>query len=396
MTYICTGPLPCNLEVILEPIAPQPGSALNVTEFVGRHRTTSVARSRLLDGVNLALTDPRRMGKTYWLKYFCATTQDFSPVLIDYEGVRTREEFLLRTAKHLSRETSVPTRAKELLKALFEGLEVSAGPVKIKPGLLSVAPTQLLADTVMAVNEHATGKPVLVCMDEVPLAIRNITNNEGPQAAREVLQTLRDLQTNAALLRWIVCGSVGFHHVLRQCEATEGDINQLDNLPLGPLVADESRELAHRLLLGVGRSFEEGAVSRLAIVTGGMPFLMHKVASLLMQRAGMLDAHEVGEAFDDFVADRDESRSVTHFLTRLDNNYGADAILAGQILDKAARASTPLQIADLAATFVGQPMQRILDYLIDDHYLVRDGRTIDWRYDVLRTVWIQRRYLDAP
>lgn len=79
----------------MEPIPPQPGNLRDPRYFVGRRRTTEQARERLLAGASLSLSDPRRMGKTYWMHYF-ATTQDkvFNPFIIDYEGVYTIEDFI--------------------------------------------------------------------------------------------------------------------------------------------------------------------------------------------------------------------------------------------------------------------------------------------------------------
>lgn len=91
------------------PISPQPGSASDPAHFVGRHRTTRLARQLLHDGANLALTDPRRMGKTYWMRYLCATTHEFAVVRIDYEGVRTVREFLVRTAQAIGHEQDRPS-----------------------------------------------------------------------------------------------------------------------------------------------------------------------------------------------------------------------------------------------------------------------------------------------
>ncbi len=87
------------------------------------------------------------------------------------------------------------------------------------------------------------------------------------------------------------------------------------------------------------------------------------------------------------------SRAVTHFLTRLDPNYGTDASVAGKILDKVATAPASMRIVDLLTTF--GDVHRVLDFLIDDHYLTRAGSTIHWRYDILRRIWVQRRYLDV-
>ena len=56
----------------LEPIEPQPGSDRDPANFVGRAAITSQARKRLQVGANLLLTDPRRMGKTFWMHTFAA------------------------------------------------------------------------------------------------------------------------------------------------------------------------------------------------------------------------------------------------------------------------------------------------------------------------------------
>lgn len=262
-------------------ITPQPGSARDPRNFVGRERTTETATRKLLNGSNLLLNDPRRMGKTYWLSYFAETTRDFDPVLIDYEGVRTREEFLLRTVEALRKNHHFGNRYLETLKAFFDNFDTTfgSGPVKVKVALQHQSPAKLLADALVAVSENSP-TTVLICMDEVPLALLGIAGAEGPESAREVLHTLRLLRQNLGNVRWIVAGSVGFHHVLTACGTTEGDINDLDSLPLGPLTSLEGEELAARLLLGIGRDVDQGTVNRLVERTGAIPYLLHKVAPL--------------------------------------------------------------------------------------------------------------------
>lgn len=385
--------------VNLEPIPPQPGSPGDRRHFVGRELTTRFAEQCLSEGTNLKLTDPRRMGKSSWIEYFCATTTAFTPVYIDYQGVRTVEEFLTRTGEKLGREQGLPDRARSALRGFFDNLgieEIEAGPVKVTVGVAGLSAPELLRNTLLAVNEHAADRrPVLVCMDEVPWAIRNITGREGAEAACELLQTLRALRGEARRIRWILCGSIGFHHVLRRCGATVGEINDLGNLPLGPLEGAEATELAHRLLLGAGREPQGVSVSTLVRECGGIPFLMHKVASLLrVQGSGPVDAEQVSVAFEEFIDDRDESHAVTHLLERLDLNYGDAADRAGRVLDVLAvdgamgRGSLAEKVGDDPSGLRGT-----VDLLIDDHYLRDHGNELAWRYDVLRRVWVRRRHL---
>ncbi|MCL2137811.1 MAG: hypothetical protein FWH40_09925, partial [Coriobacteriia bacterium] len=84
------------------PIQPQPGNADDPVDFVGRRDVDEYALQRLRSGSNLLLTDPRRMGKIYWMKHLCAITDEYRPVYIDYEGVTSSEGFLIKTASSLN------------------------------------------------------------------------------------------------------------------------------------------------------------------------------------------------------------------------------------------------------------------------------------------------------
>lgn len=380
------------------PILPDPGSASDPASFVGRVATTLQAQLMLKAGRNVALTDPRRMGKSYWITYFCATTQDFVPVKIDFEGVTTSDAFLTRTAEALGRHESIPDRAKSLLWAVFDNLEVNAGPIRVKPAARALPPERLFRDMVMAVNEHATGLPILVCMDEVPGALLNITKNgsNGPLAARAVLQTLRDLRLEAPRLRWIVSGSVGFHHVLRHCQATEGDINDLETLPLGPLPDDEADELIRRLLAGIGRTADEAAIAEIIRTTGGIPFLIQHLANQLDNHSPeVIRPQVVLSVFEKFIRNRDESRAATHLVSRVDLYYGTFKEAAFSILDKTAMSRKGMPLSDLEAVagLARTDLLTVIDWLVDDHYLDETSHGFLWRYDVLREIWTYRRRL---
>lgn len=384
----------------MEPLFPQPGSTIAPKNAVGRAGTTARAQRELLAGSNLGINDPRRMGKTVWLDVFCADPgPELLAVKIDYEGVRTSEEFLLRTVKGLAAFQGTPAKARARLRALFDGVElggtVPGTPVAVKVGVSMRSATDLLGETVESVASHLDdGLLLVVAMDEVPIAVDNIAANEDPPAANQLLQALRDLRRRSDLrLRWIVCGSIGFHHILRRCGATEGAINDLVNLPLGPLDVDEARELAARLCLGINRAADAAVVDALVAESGGIPFLIHALTHHLHEAGtGPLSVADVSDAFIAFIDDRDESKAVTHLVTRLDPLYGDRTRVAETILDGVA-VDGPTSVADLMAAHAGDPVNEILDDLLDDHYLIERQGAVAWRYDVLRRIWVHRRRL---
>ena len=389
LPYSCTALLPYDEDVALKPLRPQPGSTIDPRNAVGRRAVSARARELMLSGNNLGVNDPRRMGKTVWLDLFCAQPGDgFEAVKIDFEGVQTAQEFLIRAVTGLRKHSSLPHQAVAKLKALFDNVEVGGGPVTVKTGVSTRSPTDLLDETIRSIDGHLSDKLLLVlAMDEVPIAIANIARTEGPAAAHQLLQTLRGLRRTGSRLRWIVCGSVGFHHVLRQCNATEGVINDLVNLPLGPLEHDEARELAQRLLLGIGRDGDDDAVAALVEHGGSIPFLLHALAQRLGETgSGPVSAGDVATAFGQFMDDRDGSRAVTHLLSRVDLLYGDDAAAAEALLDRVALEGSTSAI-DLGAD------NRLLDALVDDHYLLEHDGTVAWRYDVLCRIWIHRQRL---
>lgn len=329
----------------------------------------------------------------------CGPGPGLLAVKIDYEGVRSSEEFLLRTVKGLAGFQGTSQKARARLRALFDGVElggtVPGTPVAVKVGVSSRTATDLLGETLDAVASHLDDEMLLiVAMDEVPIAIDNIATNEGPAAANQLLQALRDLRRRSDLrLRWIVCGSIGFHHILRRCGATEGAVNDLVNLPLGPLAADEARELAARLCLGIGRAADADVIDALVTESGGIPFLVHALAHRLHEAgAGPLSVADVTDAFTAFIDDRDESKAVTHLVTRLDPLYADRTEVAEAILDQIA-VEGPVAIGDLVTAHPGAPVDDILDDLLDDHYLLQRQGSVVWRYDVLRRIWIHRRRL---
>lgn len=106
-------------QVPLTPIHPQPGNLLDVRSFVGRRRTTDQALRSLRLGQNLLLSDPRRMGKIFWLHYVAAESQnEFEPYLIDYEGVDTAAGFIERTIAGVGRRPDVPRRVRTAVTTL--------------------------------------------------------------------------------------------------------------------------------------------------------------------------------------------------------------------------------------------------------------------------------------
>ena len=375
----------------LEPIEPQPGSDRDPANFVGRTAITYQARKRLQVGANLLLTDPRRMGKTFWMHTFAAREKRFHCYFIDYEGVFTVNDFLIRTADTLVKGGKLPTRAFQKLKTIFDNCDIEiSSPITIKSYHRQTSPHVLLTDILSTLDGEENDVIPLVMMDEVPMAVNNIAEREGAGAAEEILQTLRALRQKTTRVRWIVTGSVGFHHVLRKTNMTQGVLNDLESLPLGPLPRDEADELARRLLLGVGQEPLDDVVNELIAVSGGIPFLLHKLVGALAQRCyTAFSPSDVRECFENFIDDPDEFRWFEHYLTRVTPHYGERAQAADQILRQTLSQTNEWIPVDSLTQ--GEEFSDVLEDLVKDHYLERRGRSVRWRYPALQYIWARKQ-----
>ena len=376
----------------LRPIIPQPGSDRDPANFVGRVEMTTHARDRLLAGSNLLLTDPRRMGKTFWMRTFAAREQSFHSYFIDYEGTETVDDFLIKTAEALIGDSSLPLRVRKQLETIFDSSEISLskGPLAIKSYFRQTPPYDLLTRVLSALENEDSKTIPIVMMDEVPMAINNIAVHEGTGSAEKLLQTLRALRQNTSRIRWIVTGSIGFHHVLREINTTQGVLNDLNPVPLGPLADKEAEELASRLLLGIEQPLIDAVINELVKVTGGVPFLLHNVVKMLGEGPrNVTRPCDVHDCFEDFIDDPDQFYGLEHFLTRVPSYYDGRARIADDILRKAlSETNVWVSIDSLAPN---EEAAATLDDLVKDHYLERRGLSARWRYPALQYIWARKK-----
>jgi len=397
----------------LKPIDPNPGSELDPANFVGRQGVNQRAAAMLAAKQNILLGDPRRMGKSFWIVAFADTMNrrgTWRVVRIDYQGVDTVEEFLRMTVEHLAKSQRLPERFLQYIGALFDNTEakVALGPVTLKKAVRDsgTQPAHILENILIRLNDdiRADGQaaPLVIAMDEVADAVLSIAERDQMEAAN-LLRRLRHLRQVASHIRWIVAGSVGFHHVLGRCGVVEDVISDLSNLVFGPLDAADSAVLSRRLALGIHRPIDEAAIERMFTLTDGLPHLIQKLCDTMRfgdhaeRLTSPITAAEVEERFEAFLGDRDQSRDVTQYVSRIDRYYGRDASTAFDILDWVTAgppAGRPL--AELPPSLGQRPeFARTLRNLVDDHYLENPGPGPDgratWRYQVIRAIYLRRR-----
>jgi len=403
-----------------QPINPNPGAERDPRNFVGRADTSRRAEEMLRAGQNILLSDPRRMGKTFWMLTFASRQEAadrYRVVFVDYQGVNSTEEFLTKTAQALADCLSLPQRFRSRLEALFDNVDLTAsvGLFQLKTAVQSSkTPVEIMESLLVDLDRDLADDPkaptLVIAMDEVSDAIMSIARCSADDA-RNLLQRLRHLRGVTRRIRWIIAGSIGFHHILAAAGVSSDVINDLSNLDFGPLAHADAAELARRLAMGIRRpTITDEAVETVVQVTDAFPSLIQKLFDMMRYDRDShpaekipIEAEEVKQRLDDFIDDRDQSRDVTHFVTRITPYYGQNAALAFRILNYMARADGWVALPELEAavaaetgdSFDREAFVATYNNLVDDHYLVERASRGDstWRYAVIRTIYRRRRKL---
>ncbi|MEM9387454.1 MAG: hypothetical protein AAGA68_20535 [Pseudomonadota bacterium] len=238
---------------------------------------------------------------------------------------------------------------------------------------------------------------LLLCWDEVPDLVESIAEREGIASAASFLQTFRRIRQSTRSIRWLVAGSVGFHHIRDRIGVEVDVVNDMQGVPFGPLNEPHARWLADCLLDFIVRDRVVEVGERLVERSGRMPFLLHAIAHQIWQRRpAALAQSDVDDAFVAYVNDTDKSHAVTHFLARIDDYYAEKASLARAILDGLTPRGTiqfdTIEEFTKAISASRDQLLAVLDLLKLDHYLIESVRSgFSWRYPVLGEIWHQRR-----
>jgi hypothetical protein len=393
------------------PIRPAAGAKLSSEDTVGRDEDIARFWESLTSGKSLVLSEPRRLGKSATVRKLCdQPPTDWRAAYHSYQNVHTTIGLAEQVLEHLLQHASLPTKLKEnLRKVLFKADLGIDKVIKVSLSELFRADPFRAVDTALrAVSQHLGSQSIVLVCDEVPDVIEAIAREEGNDAAIASLATWRNWRTDSETpnIRWLLTGSVGFHHVLRSLDQRMDLINDLESARLGPLSPEWTRWLVTSTLMGAGIAAPDSeVVVRVAELTGGFAMVVHMFAGYVRDRQlATVSVDDVEGILKNLFSDLDASQQMTSFLTRLSSHYGSDQKLAQAILDQLAHApATRTQLAEAVVATVGaldgaldeERLRAVIDWLRSDHYLDIDDqgseRVYLWRYEALRLLWQMRR-----
>lgn len=225
-------------------------------DFFPRDGVINRIYRRLDSGNNLYLSAPRRVGKTsimmslndnpregYLFVYLnvedCVSANDYFKVLAD-----TLKDSLEKG--HFSR---LGEKAKGALNAFLERVK------KIKISVFEVETNTPAPDNITYIDAFesllrdidAEGTVIVIMVDEFPVAVENIAQKQGNEAAIHFLHANRGMRQRAAQgIRFVYTGSIGLPNVARKL-SPDPVINDLNIVEIPPLTLEEGLEMSRLL-----------------------------------------------------------------------------------------------------------------------------------------------------
>lgn len=394
----------------MPPVRPMPltmGGWPALEDIVGRDETVdilwqSVERSSLL------INEIRRFGKSNILRLMeQRVPEGWICVRYSVQDAGSTKRLVEVTLEELNNHTgitdSISSRLREAIRNI-KGIKIAGAEITLdRDERDSWRALRSVLDSIDGYLD-AEDKRLLIIWDEFPDAIRSVVKSEGPQAAEDILLLFRSLRENARgqRIRWILTGSVGFHHILRSIKRHSVEVNDMASVQLEPLSPEWSRWMMECLLLGSGVAATSEATTALAKVSGGIPFIMMMLVKTLSNQPELLPADLVGaeEVLVEAANDPSLRYQVAPLVTRIEDYYeGEERVVAYAALD--AISNTPLSFDEVLATVslpdgvaIGrEQLKDVLDLLCDDHYLTYTpgARLYSWRHAPLRVIWRARR-----
>ena len=380
-----------------------PGGQLQPDQILGRDQVVEECWRELKDR-SLLITAERRSGKTQLLRLLAARLPaDTHTTYLDLEGTRTRGGFadaVLESLGPIIPDRRLGHRALGALRRVRH---------KSVPTIDSARWSNSLERTFESLIRERPAWRFVLLWDEIPLLLHQISREEGPAAACEVLDRLRAIRHDDRFrdqIRMVFTGSVGMHIIIDELRAAgyrNDPLNDLADLDLPPLSADDATDLAQRLLAGSGlTSLSPHLPGAIAALSDGVPHYVHGLVREIEREVAPRDVNQLEPWLDDWLASAPNPWKLAYFEDRIHTYYpDPTRALAFEILDliavEPAQPTTELNRGVRHKVDADhEQVRKVLRSLVLDHYISGDPTNgYRFRRSLLRRYWRLSRALGS-
>ncbi|MGB0712309.1 MAG: AAA family ATPase [Gammaproteobacteria bacterium] len=387
------------------------GSPVEGEDFFDRENEIA-SMWRALDGGNLLLLAPRRVGKTSLMKRLVhlAPGQGYQALYLTVEGAVDEADFVQRLYRAVAEHH--PDQVRRLLNRSTGGVLGSfLGRIK-KVGAMGVSvelddeARRNWRDTIEALGAMLArlDSRWLLAIDELPLfTLKLLRADPSGERAANFLHNLRELRQNQPSLRWLLAGSIGLDTVTSRYNLADA-INDLRVTSLGPFAGPGAEAFLQSLATSYDMDLYEPVRQHLLQrLEWLLPYYLQLLFSELLDRlAGDSrppTVDDIDALFEGLLQPANKNY-FDYWRQRLHEELGSpDDAIATTVLSAACRepagASRTVLMGALSQ-HLQDPDQReqrlryLLDILINDGYLLEADGRFRFRFPLLREYWARR------
>jgi len=381
------------------------GGKVDVKDIIGRDEYVSCLW-RDLKHTSIVINEIRRFGKTTILRLMESNPPEgWLCVRTSVQDIRSKAALTELTLGVLLGHAGIKEKAKKQIRSfgqIMQGTRIKTGIVEfsLNPDFQNNAFSifrSILKDVDKQLCEQ--NQKLVIIWDEFPDALRSVRRQEGLEAAEDIMSLFRVLREDdrSSNIRWVLTGSIGFHHVL---QGQKDYINDMIAMGAPPLSNEWTCWLAEGLLLGIG--VKNTTVSAISKISGGIPFVLEMLVKYIRDNKVAVPTTEIEakRLLVEAACSPEYGTNWAPLLERVDKYYKKESLpIVKHILDILACDSMSAENLSestknkLKGCIEEEEIENILDLLIEDHYIQFDSNKgeFSWLYEPLKTIWLARR-----
>jgi len=240
---------------------------------------------RKLGTSHIYLSAPRRVGKTAVMRHL----EDYPKENFEFKYIITQAcespiEFYKLLMESVLSFRSLSATTVSALKGFLNSIasiDIIGNGIKLKEQEINY---QKECKAIFS-NLQTNGKKVVIMIDEFTQTIDNIWKTHSHSTASSFLFANREIQaTTSENIKFIYTGSLGLQSLCTRMGVSDA-LNYLNVVDLGPLSADEAKELASKVLHNAGVEYDQDVIEE--IITGLaylIPFHIQLVIQELIEK----------------------------------------------------------------------------------------------------------------
>ena len=387
------------------------GQAVVGDDLYGRDYELATLWERLEAGEHVLLLAPRRVGKTsLMLELRRRPHPKWHVIYVDVEGAADAADLfadiLAQLASHPTYRRGIENipgwrAAKDILSAANFSAGARVGELKVEFASAMRADWHRRADQIRArLAATEAEERLLVIIDELPMLVARLVDNERRQDAELLLSKLREWRQAPDLRGRVVTlagGSIGLEGVVQRV-GLSGIINDLVPFHLESWSRSTAGQFLCEISRGSGFPLGEATVEQiLALLHDPVPYHLQLFFQALRDECrgntGSLTPALVKRCFEQRLAGASGTAHLDHYATRLELALGKqERLVALAVLSRLSGLASPKELVpveelqQLSAGAEGA-FRAAMRTLEADGYIRRDGDGVSFRSNLLRRWW---------